>query len=353
MPDVKILPFQTPLPQVLPTIEGNVDYREFRRQLLRIDQLLVQGGVETQLLESDLQCWVGRGKRLGARAQQTRQLHSRRALRCNLARLLLQEDYRGLAARLADSPLLQFFCGISEVDRIKVPSKSTLQRYDQWWPEVQVRQVIHHLLGLGATAPQGLHLPEAVDLETAFLDTTCLAANIHYPVDWVLLRDATRTLMKAVGLIRDQGLKHRMEAPESFLGRINTLCIQMTHAWNQTDSLRQRKKTLRQMDRLVGTVRNHARRYREMLDQRWEQTLWTRPQADQVLRRMDQVLEQLPPARHQARQRILQGQLVPNEEKILSLYEPDPAVAGSSFVGKPAPRWSSATSCCWRKTRRA
>ena len=38
---------------------------------------------------------------------------------------------------------------------------------------------------------------------------------------------------------------------------------------------------------------------------------------------MDQVLEQLPKARQQARQRILKGQLVPNEEKILSLYEAD------------------------------
>ncbi|MFH1184895.1 MAG: hypothetical protein V1755_07635 [Chloroflexota bacterium] len=323
MPDVNILPFQTPLPQVLPTIEGNVDYREFRRQLLRIDQLLIQGGVETQLLESDLRRWAQRRQRLSARAQQTRQLHCRRALRCNIARLLLQEDYRGLAARLADSPLLQFFCGISEVDRIKVPSKSTLQRYDQWWPEVEVRQVIHQLLGVGATAAQGLHLPAAVDLETVFLDTTCLAAPIHYPVDWVLLRDATRTLMKAVGLIRDQGLKHRMEAPEMFLRRINTLAIQMTHAWNRDDGQRQRKKTLRQMDRLVGTVRNHARRYRDLLDEHWEQTQWTRPQAEQVLRRMDAVLQQLPQARQQARQRILQGQLVANEEKILSLYEPD------------------------------
>jgi hypothetical protein len=75
------------------------------------------------------------------------------------------------------------------------------------------------------------------------------------------------------------------------------------------------------MDRLVGAVRSHARRYRELLDQRWAQTDWTRPQAQQVLGRMDQVLEQLPKAREQARQRILEGQLVANEEKILSLYE--------------------------------
>jgi IS5 family transposase len=163
-------------------------------------------------------------------------------------------------------------------------------------------------------------------LESAFLDTTCLAANIHYPVDWVLLRDATRTLMKAVQLIRDRGLKHRMEAPESFISRINKLCIQMTHAWNRKDqgqSQRQRKKTLRQMDRLVGTVRNHARRYRDLLEARWKQTEWTQAQAQQVLRRMDQVLDQLPKARQQARQRILAGQPVANEEKILSLYEPE------------------------------
>jgi IS5 family transposase len=77
------------------------------------------------------------------------------------------------------------------------------------------------------------------------------------------------------------------------------------------------------MDRLVGTVRHHARRYRQLLDQQWARTDWTRPQTEQVLGRMDQVLKQLPQARQQARQRILQGQLVPNEEKILSLYDAD------------------------------
>jgi len=139
----------------------------------------------------------------------------------------------------------------------------------------------------------------------------------------VLLRDATRTLMKAVRLIRDQGLKHRMEEPERFITRINTLCIQMTHAGLRVDSRRQRQKTFRQMDRLMGLVRNHARRYRQLLEEQWEQTGWTHPQTQQVLRRMDQVLDQLPQARKQARQRMLADQPVANEEKVLSLYEPD------------------------------
>jgi hypothetical protein len=323
MPDINIIPFQLPLPPILPTIEGNVDYREFRDQLLRINELLLSSGLETQLLEADLQRWRARAKNVSAKAQQNRQRHSQRALRCNIARLLLKEDFRGFAARLADSPLLQFFCAISEVDCVRVPSKSTVQRYDQWWSEAEVRQLIYRCLHLGAQSPAQLDLDAPLDLENAFLDTTCLVANIHYPVDWVLLRDATRTLMNSVALIRDQGLKQRMDPPETFIRRINTLCIQMTHAWNQQDGQRKRKQTLRKMDRLVGTVRAHARRYRDLLDQQWAQTDWTRPQAQQVLARMDQVLEQLPKAREQARQRILAGQPVANAQKILSLYETD------------------------------
>ena len=190
-------------------------------------------------------------------------------------------------------------------------------------PKYEIRQAIQEVLALGAAKPQMLSLPEPVDLERAFLDTTCLCANIHFPVDWVLLRDATRTLMKAVQLIRDQGLKHRMEAPQSFLTRINRLCIQMTHTSAKADTQRHRKKTLRQMDRLVGTVRNHARRYRDLLQQRWRQTQWTEAESQQVLQRMNNILQQLPQARKQARQRMLQGEPVPNAEKILSLYEPD------------------------------
>jgi hypothetical protein len=321
MSDTTIIPFELPLPQVLPTIEGNLDYRQFRDQLIGMDRLLLTSGVETQFIEQETRRWLSQTRCVSARSQQNHQLHSRRALRCNIARLLLKEDFRGFATRLADSPLLQFFVGIGEVDRVVVPSKSTLQRYHDWWKEAQVREIICQVLCKGAQSPQQLGLEHPLDLENAFMDTTCMAAPIHYPVDWVLLRDATRTLMKAILLIRDQGLRHRMEGPEIFITRINRLCIQMTHAWNKSDSQKQRKKTLRQMDHLVGTVGRHARRYRDLLKGHWEQTQWTRPQAQQVLDRVDHVLEQLPRARKQARQRILEGKLVANEEKILSLYE--------------------------------
>ena len=320
---IPVIAFQPELPPVLPTIEGNVDYRDLRDQFLRIDALLVSSDLETQMLQKDLENWQRDHQGLSPRAQQTRLLHAQRALRCNIARDLLHLGFRDFAARVADSPLLQYFCHLGEVDGVSVPSKSTLERYDKWWAEAQVREVVGKLLAQGAAGPAKLHLPEAIDLESAFLDTTCLCAHIHYPVDWVLLRDATRTLMKAVRRIRDQGLKHRMEEPERFMNRVNKLCIEMTHAGNKADSQRHRKKTLRKIDKLVGTVRGHARRYRDLLQQNWAQTDWTHAQAQQVIDGMDNVLQQLPKAREQARQRILRGEAVANEDKILSLYEPD------------------------------
>ncbi len=62
MPVANIIAFELPLPPSLPTIEGNVDYRDLRDQLLRINGLLVQSELEAQMLEADLQRWVGRAE---------------------------------------------------------------------------------------------------------------------------------------------------------------------------------------------------------------------------------------------------------------------------------------------------
>ena len=68
-----------------------------------------------------------------------------------------------------------------------------------------------------------------------------------------------------------------MEEPALFIKRMNRLCIEMTHSPKKTDSKKHRKKGLRKMDKLIGTVANHARRYRQLLDEQWEKTQWTWP----------------------------------------------------------------------------
>ena len=179
----------------------------------------------------------------------------------------MQEDYRGFSCQLAGNPLYQWFCLVDALDQVRVPSKSEVQRFAHWLPAEQMRAVIDGLLQGAVEQPRKLGLKEALDLEEYFLDSTCLKANIHFPTDWVLLRDGVRTLMKATLLIRQAGLRGRMEPPEEFLRRMNRLSIEMTQQARRAGSKKGRKRVLRQMKKLVGVVRAHARRHRELLDQ--------------------------------------------------------------------------------------
>ena len=329
-----IIPFPTELRPRLPTIVGNVDYLTLRLRLEQIDALLRTSGVEKEFVEKALQNWIGHpAKAPSARQQQHFQLRSRRALRCTVLRTLLQEDYRGFSCQLAGNPLYQWFCLTDAVDQVRVPSKSELQRYTHWLEAPKMRAVIERFVQSGLEQPKTLGLKEAVDLEEYFLDTTCVKANIHFPVDWVLLRDGVRTLMKATILIRGQGLQARMESPEEFLRRINRLSMEMTQQRRRKESKKGRKRVLRQMKQLVKTVQAHAQRHRHLLEQDWEKTDWTQPQADQVLARIDRVLELLPQAQKQAHERIIGGRQVPNGEKILSLYDPDVRVVVRGKAG--------------------
>jgi hypothetical protein len=58
-----------------------------------LDELLTLSGMETQLLQKDMERWLSEHKRVSGKARQNHLRHSRRALRCNMARILYKEDY--------------------------------------------------------------------------------------------------------------------------------------------------------------------------------------------------------------------------------------------------------------------
>lgn len=320
----QIIPFPEELRPRLPTIVGNVDYLTLRGRLEQIDALLRDSGAERQFVEQSLELWISpepARRTPSAREQIRYQQRSRRALRCMILKTLLQEDYRGFSCQLAGNPLYQWFCVSDALDEVRVPSKSEVQRYAHWLPGASMRKIIDGLLKSALEQSGKLRLKEALDLEEYFLDSTCLKANIHFPTDWVLLRDGTRTLMKATLLIRKAGLKERMEAPEVFLRRMNRLSMEMSRQSRRAGGKKERKRVLRSMKKVVKVVQEHARRHRDVLDQQWEKTDWTRAEAEQILRRIDGVLTLLPQAQKQAHDRIIGGRKTANAEKILSLYD--------------------------------
>jgi len=334
-----IVAYPPALRPALPCIYGPVEFREWRDQLVQIDRRLDEGGIETTFVQlaraENAVEWANAGApQLGRFARQ-----SALALRCNVARVLTGLSFRDFAVRAAESSLLQWFLRIGEVDRVQVPAKSTLERFskmvsEETMTQIHLKLVTQAVTATPAGAPQPLSLREPVDASEVFFDRTCLKATLHFPVDWVLLRDAARTLMKATGLIRREDLKQRRpQEPLRFLSDMNKLAMAMSANARRPDAKKQRKRTLRQMKALEKKIARHAQAHRDLLAAHWAQTAFSEKQAQAIVARIDNILTQLPAAIRQAHERIIGERPVANADKILSLYEAEVEVLKRGKAG--------------------
>lgn len=317
---VAIVPHQLPLCPALPIVKGPIEFAGFCALLNRIDELLL-AGTEAKFVSQCLQ--LQRRKRTMTDSEQIAyQIESCRALRCNIVRHLFQESFRGFCCHLAESAVLQRFCGFLDLVETKVPGHSQLQRYEHWLPETDIRGLIIALIlqAEAAGAPETLGLRYPIDMKTAWLDTTCAKTNAHFPVDWLLLRDLAHTILKAIIVLRKHHVKHRMPDPEGFRKQINRLCIKMTHVGKGEKRKIKSKEVFREMRDLVNIIGEHAEHYLEKaksLPQGW---------AVRACRSMRDMLAKLPAVIFQASERIIGERQVDNSVKIFSLYEPDTAI---------------------------
>jgi len=302
----------------------NRDYEAFRWDLQKIDGDIRASELEGQAVEMALE-----GLPAGARPdeRERRAEFALFALRAELLRHVLGlPSFRSYSKMLASSDLLADFCGVRTLEGIKWTSKSTVDRASKFFDEQQLRRLHQTLAEVAANEDlcEQVGLEEAVDASVCLVDATCLEANIHFPVDWVLLRDVAVTLLKAVKRIRRQGLLCRMpDSPEGFIRRMNGLCMEMTHSRRRKNAGKKRKKVLRKMKKLLRTIGGHARRHRDKLGGQWERTGWSRRQAERIIGRIDDKLELLPQVIDQAHERIIGERRVPSAQKILSAHERD------------------------------
>jgi len=339
----QLISLQLAFRQELPEVIGNLDYRIFRDRLERIGEIIELGNLDFKIVqylieESEHARRKESGKTgkpenpMSVKEIQLVQKVAREALRCTVARGLTGEAYRVFSAHLADSVLLQKFCYLDNIGGpVKVPSKSTIQRYEQMIPESVIREIVGELnkkasKGQNKGGGQVLKLEDAVSLDDYYADLSVLKTNVHFPVDWVLLIDAVRTLSKAIMWIRKSGIKNRMKGPETFMKIMNQLAIQMTHTRRRKDSRKEQKRILRLMKKMTVTIEKHAKRHRNLLETDWESVGLKAGHVKETLRRIEGVLTQLPQARKQAHERIIGNRQIKSSEKLLSLYEPDTQV---------------------------
>jgi len=323
---------------ILPIV-GNSDYDQYRAELDLMDELCRQSGIDDKVGEF----LIGRAQQRSdvsraARGLSPRPLKDKVKLRlCRNGRMLFRaallrkhtgEGLRVFCRGVAESSLRQKFCRINRFVEAKIFSKSSLCDFENDLPADFLKRVHAMLLQSACGKPalksgvNDLAFSTPISMEHCYADTTCVRANIHYPVDWLLLRDATRTLMLACQLIRNSALRCRMPCePNEFISKINALCIRMTQCRRKKDGRKNRKTTLRLMKKLLRKIDAHAERHAKLLEEHWPETDYSEAEAMEILRRIRNIRQQLPMAVFQAHERIIGERRIPNARKILSLYE--------------------------------
>lgn len=310
-------------PALTPVLH-NKDHRRLVDDLEKLNQSLEASGLEAKAIKCALESLP---EGVSAMQRNRRAEFAVYALRVELLRQMLgTPGFEAFSVTLASSDLLTDFCGCRSIAGIRWTSKSSLHRASTLFTDKQLRELntlLVECIGSASYSVQlGLEGPE--DLSVCLIDTTCLQANIHFPVDWLLLRDVSITLLKAIKLIRKEGLLNRMvDLPEELSKSMNRLCIEMTHSRRRAGAKKARKAILRKMKRLLNRIGRHAQRHRDLLQKNYAQTELSQGQAGRIIARIDEKLELLPKVIEQAHERIIGERQVKNGDKILSAHESD------------------------------
>ena len=326
-----ILPIQNRFDKSIPDNFGNSEYRSERDLLISIDSIINQCHLEDPVISYFLDAasvnkyisvfGTGKSSRLTSDERDNTRAEAVLALRMSILRKRLGLSLRKFSLALSHSDLYKWFCGINRFCLPKVPGKTKIGDLENYIPSVLIKQVENILLRAGSSEQI---LDEPLDFSCCYVDSTCIRANIHYPIDWVLLRDSTRTLMKATARIRKSGLCHRMPfEPSVFITKMNKLCMEMTFARRRKGAKKLRKKILRKMKKLLKRIACHAENHLRLLESKWQTADISRSQAEQIGRQITGVISQLAAVVKQAHERIIGERRVDNKDKILSLYEKD------------------------------
>ena len=307
-------------------IKNHKDYFDYRQLIERIDELLKHTNMDLYFADEyvrkalERQFEAGGEKGLSPKQIQQKIQIAVQAYRCTLLGILVGKSYREQSILIAESLLLQRFCMVARIDgEIKVPTKSTLQRFTKFFEEGFIRKQVALLNKYAFDLSNPFGLCDPLEAKDIFVDATCMKAGIHFPVDWVLIKDCALTIIKAILVIRKHGLKHRIKTPEIFISELNALCMSMTSLARQSKS--KRKAVFRKLKKLAKVLRTHGRKYADLsLEHREANTDLSEGEADCILKRLEKMILLLPEAVTQANTRIITGGKVENEDKLISVY---------------------------------
>src|SRR5512142_1231037 len=223
-----------------------------------------------------------------------------------------------------DSLVLRQFC---RVYLERVPDDTTLIR----WANTIGPEALRSLNDRVVQLARSLKVTRGRKLR---VDTTAVETDIHFPTDSGLVGDGVRVvsrlLRRAKAALGDtaSGLK------EAFRSRVRTVrrLSQQLHRIARRKGDEGRAALTAAYGRLIATAKRTAAQGRRVLKVVQERI--DEPQAGRLAARLAEVLPRLKQGIRQAERRVLKGESVPADEKLLSLFEPHTQVIPRFKAGK-------------------
>lgn len=277
--------------QLDPTLRGIVDFLDDHPALVEH----VRGDLERGLKNPA----VGRN---GISPEQT--------LRSLLLMRVKNWDYRELRERINDGYTLR---GFTLFDSHKVPFHDAFNRaFMRLTPDTMEslnQAVVQAAVQLGLEDGKKLRV-----------DTTVVETNIHYPTDATLLWDVVRTLTRLVGELHEQLPK----GVKGFTNRTKSARRRMQVLERMSASQRKQQQTpkYRELLSITATVVADVRRVAANAQRVKKVDVLTAAKIKASCQQLGHYCELADQVIDQTRRRVLEGEQVPTEEKVYSIFEP-------------------------------
>lgn len=266
-------------------------------ELAAMSALLDEQPALAARVQQDLDAHCPKNPRTGRRG-----LTGGQTLRILILRQLTGWTYEELAFHLADSATYRAFARLGALT--SPPSKSAVADTLRRIPPATLRRLNDDLV----TSPAARAVEPA---RTVRMDATVVPVTIHHPTDSSLLVDAVRVLDRLLG---------RLEAVVGFtayhrhLKRAKRRALEIDHLAPQATA--RRRQCYRDLLESATATADYATCGLAHLE-----CLPPAPERDRLRARLTRVLPLVAQVIDQTRRRVLRGEAVPADEKLVSLFE--------------------------------
>ncbi len=290
--------------------------------LRAIHNILDQQGELVELVRKDLQRGLknARAGRSGINASQV--------LRSLVLMRVKNWDYRELQERIQDGVSLRFF---TELESAPVPKHDAFNRAFKRLTAETLRTINECVIQ--AAVDMGLE-----DGKQLRVDTTVVETNVHYPTDATLLWDAARTvhrLMKKLYGKLPQRLPRISNHTVSARRRMQQL-QRMTAQQRSQQQVPKYRELIRIVGKIISDGQGLVKAGRKTLARK-KRPLPVREAAsiEQLNKEIEHFCQLGLQVIDQARRRVLEGEQVPTEQKVYSIFEPHTNLIKRGKAQKP------------------